>query len=252
MTGVPTWLAAAPQQPGNAGMINQFHGYHNAVFMGAQGTLQSNQSVGTGIFQNSSTNWLSTTFQTGLTQTTIGVIKLALATVGGSPTLPLIAPIVVSIYTDNLGVPGTLVASATLNNEYVYTSSFWVSVPFGVTGLAASTNYHVVTAIVGSASHYYTWQQSTQGTGAATSPDGVTWTTQSYGLMYQVYDFTGSPTNGQPGFIVEDNGARWTQVTYNSLNQPVTIAEYTTGQNGTYLYQTRTLSYTQGLLTGIS
>lgn len=252
MTGVPTWLAAAPQAPGNAGMINQFHGYHNAVFLGAQGALQSNQSTGTGIFQATNTSWLATTFQMGLTQTTIGVVKLALATVGGSPTLPLIPPMTVSLYTDNLGAPGTLVSSTTLNNEYVYTSSFWVSVPLAVTGLSSSANYWIVISTVGSASHYYTWQQSTQGIGASTSPDGVTWTSQSYGLMYQVYDFTGSPTNGQPSFIVEDNGARWTLITYNSNSLPATIAEYTTGQNGTYVYQTRTLSYTQGLLTGIS
>lgn len=252
MTGVPTWLAAVAGQPGQSGAVNQFHAFHSATYMGAQGTLQSSQTTGTGIYQASYTNWLSTTFQTGVSQTTIGTVKLQLNDVGGSPTSAAIPTLSVSLYTDNAGVPGSVVTTSTLTSEFVYTSGFWVSVPMPTTGLAASTNYHIVTQLTGSSSHYYAWQQSTQGTGAATAPDGATWTTQSYGLMYEVYDFTGSPTNGLVGYLVEDGGLRWTQITYNSLSQPTSIAEYTAGPNGTYIYQSRNLTYTNGLLTGIS
>ena len=125
-----------------------------------------------------------------------------------------------------------------------------ITIPLPITGLTPLANYHIVTQIVGTSSHYYTWQRSNQTSGAATSANGTSWTNQTYGLMYQVYD---TSSNGQLLSIFEDNGARWTDFTYNvngSINQ---ISQYTVAQtSASYLQTVGTLSYTNGLLTGVS
>lgn len=249
MAVTPVWQAAAPGYGANAGHANQFIGMHSAQFIYAGGTLRTSQATGNGFYTDSYTNLVSQTITTTSLQTSIGSIELQLNAVGGSPTLPLIPSLTVSLYADLVGAPtGSPLASTILNGNTVYSAPFWVPIPLYVAGLTPSTTYHLVTSMVGTSSHYYTWQRSNQTSGAAVSTNGTTWTNQSYGMLYKVYDSNGT---GQLQYIYEDGGARWTQLSYNTNNTPATATEYTTGQGSSYLYSGRTFNYTTGVFTSL-
>lgn len=249
MSTVPAMLAAASGQPGNAGLINQFLAAHNASFVYSGAQVVVSQATGTGVYQSTQSQWLSQTFTTGVSQTAIGSVALQLSAIGGSPTSALIAPLTVGLYADSGGLPsGSALATATVSSQYVYSQPFWMSVPLPVT-VTPSTTYHLVTSLVGASGHYYVWQQSNQVTGAATAPDGVTWTQQPYGLMYEVLDQTAS---GQLTSISEDNGALITTFTYTSLGLIATITQTAVTQAGSSISSSGTLTYSNGLLTGVS
>jgi hypothetical protein len=249
MSFIPAYLGASVKSNAQAGQANQFLATHTAQFI-YPGALQSSQTTGSSVYSSTLTQWLSQTIVTASTQTTIGSVQLQLSAVGGSPTLSLIPPLQVGLYADAGGLPsGTALASATLGSSSIYSAPFWLTVPLAATGLTGSTTYHIVTSLVGTAGHYYVWQQSNQITGAATSPDGVTWSNAAYGLMYQVFDQTGGALLQT---ISEDNGARITNFAYDALNRISQITEYTVAQDGSYIVSTRTLTYSNGLLTGVS
>lgn len=252
MVVTPTWLGATAGFSGVAGQANQFLGTHAAQFV-YSGTLREGQSTGSSVYSSSQSTWLSQEFTTASTQTSISYLQLQISTVGGSPTLQLINPLIVSLYADSLGFPtGSPLITTTVSSQQVYNSGFWLVVPMPITSLTGLTNYHIVTQAVGTATHYYTWQQAVSGTGAATSSDGVSWTAQSYGFMYQVYDQSGT-LGSKVNAVIEDNGARLTQFTYNANGTLATTNEYNVAQGtNTYLSQNRTFTYTNGLLTGVS
>ena len=250
MAVTPAWQAATVGSEANAGHINQFLGNHQSVFL-YQGTVRSSQTTGTAVYSNTLTRWLAQTITTAAGQTAIGYVQLQLAAVGGSPTTNLIAPLTVSIYADSEGFPtGSALATTALSDSYVYMSPFWVTIPLPVSGLVPLTRYHIVTQIVGTTGHFYVWQQSNQTSGSATSTDGSVWVSNSYGLMYQVFD---EGVSGLLQSIFEDSGARWREFSYNSNNQITQIVDYVIGQtSGGYLSAAHTLTYSGGLLTGVS
>lgn len=248
MSQVPAYLAQASGFPTNAGAVGQFLGAHTAVFIYSGAVVQAQQATGTGVYQTTQGLWLSQTITTGSTQTTLGSIGLQLSAVGGSPTLPLTAPLTVALYTDVGGSPGSAIATTTVSGQYVYSAPFWLQIPFGL-AVTASTTYHVVVSPVGTSSHYYLWQQSNQLQGAATAPDGVLWTTQAYGLMWQVLDSTPA---GQLLAVSEDNGQLITQFTYASLGLVATVTQTAVTQSGSSISSVGSLSYSNGLLTGVS
>lgn len=250
MTAIPAWLAATPGRQGLAGHVTQFLGTHASTLL-YQGTLATSQATGSGFFSDTQTQWLAQAITTGSAQTAIGYIQLQLSAVGGSPTSALIPPLTVSLYANNSGTPaGSPLASTTISCQAVYGAPFWVSIPLPVTGLTPSHTYQLVTTMVGTSSHYYAWQHSNQTSGAASSATGSSWTTQAYGLMYQVYD---QSQVGQLQLIYEDAGARWTQFTYGTNGSIAQVTEYTAGQTATgYQQTTSTLAYSGGLLTGVS
>jgi hypothetical protein len=185
-----------------------------------------------------------------VSQTAIGSLQLQVSAVGGSPTLNLTPPLQVSLYADAAGQPsGPALASVSVPGAYIYAAPFWLTVPLAVSGLAAGAAYNVVTAMAGTAGHYYVWQHSNQASGAGTSPDGITWTNQAYGLMYQVFDQSGS---GLLQMICDDSGARITTFTYDAQNRISQVAEYAAAQGGGYIQSSGTLSYSNGLLMGVS
>lgn len=249
MSQVPAMLAQSSGYPTNAGAVGQFLGTHNAVCLYSGAVVQTSQATGSGIFQSTQSQWLSQTITTGAAQTVIGSIGLQLSTVGGSPTLPLIPPLTVALYADAGGLPsGPALASAVVSCQYVYGQPFWLQVPLGVT-VTASTVYHVATNLVGTSSHYYLWQQSNQLQGAAVAPDGVQWSLASYGLMYEVLDNTAA---GQLMAVSEDAGALITQFTYTARGLVATVTQHALTQSGSSITSSGSLTYTNGLLTGVS
>jgi len=247
---VANWLAASAGSAANAGQVNQFLGTHTSTWLYA-GVSRASQSTGSGVYSSTTGQYLAQSFTTGSSQTTVGAVYLQVSTVGGSPVTASIAPLALSLYASSAGAPaGTALGSVALNEQYVYSSSFWVQFPLAVTGLSPGTTYQLVLSPVGTASAYYAWQHSNQTSGASVSTDASTWNAQTYGLMYQVYD---QGTSGQVQYLYEDSGARWTHLTYDAFGRVATITEYTTAQNPASPFQsTRTLSYTNGSLTGVS
>lgn len=247
----PTYLAAVAGRAANSGQINQFLGSHQTQFVYAGGAIQSQAAIGTSVYETTATQWYSQLFATTSSQTSIGAVNVQISTVGGSPTLQLIPPLVISLYADSAGQPtGSPLVTNTVSSSFVYSAPFWLTVPLPIIGLTPSTFYHITVQMVGSGTNYYVWQHSNTGSGASTSPDGVTWTGQSYGLMYQVLDTSGT---GQLNYIYEDGGAQWSQLSYNSLGLLSQITQFTTGQTvAGNLQTTRTLTYTNGFLTGVS
>lgn len=248
---VASWLAATAGQRPQPGQLTQFLGGHSATFVHAGSTLQSSQATGDALYVSTASTYLTQEIVTGPAQTVIGSLGLQISTVGGSPVSATIPPLQVSLYASSLGLPtGSALASTTLAEQFAYSGPFWLTVPLAATGLAPSTPYQIVVAAAGTSSAYYVWQRSNQTAGAATSPDGATWAAQAYGFMYQVYDLAG--TTGPPLYVLEDAGARVTQLTYNAAGQLTGIAETTAAQGGGTLYSSRTIAYSGRFPIGVS
>lgn len=246
----PAWLAASVGKRGDSGLITQFLGGHNAQWIYTNpGAVQTQQATGAAVYQSLQSGYLSQTITTGSAQTAIGQVSLQISTVGGSAVTATISPLTVSLFAAASGLPvGAPLASAQLAEPYVYAGAFWLPVPLLASGLSPSSIYCLVVTGAGSPSAYYVWQQSNQASGAATSPDGSTWTPQSYGLMYQVY---GTGGTGQIQSIVADDGARITNLTWSGTTL-TGITEYTIAQDGTTLVSSRTLTYaSNGLLKAV-
>lgn len=233
------------------GQVNQLLGSHAATFVYAGNTIQAGETIGSGLYIATTGQYLAQEFVTGTAQSVIGTVHLQVSTVGGSPITATITPLQVALYASSAGAPvGTPIATSTVSEQYVYSGGFLLTVPLGVTGLAPSTPYQIVVAPAGAGGAYYVWQRSNQTSGAATSPDGVTWTSQSYGLMFEVFDLSGSA--GPPLYVLEDSGARVTALAYNAAGQLTGITETTVAQGGGSLFSARTLTYSNNLLTGVA
>lgn len=244
----PPYLAAAIGTRGDAAQINQFLGAHGSQWLYAGGVLQAGQSTGTGVYASLASGYLTQVIALGASQTTIGHVALQLSTVGGSPVTATIGPLQVALYAAAQGLPtGPALASVHLAEPYVYSGAFWLTVPLNASGLSPGGLYCLTATGAGASGAYYVWQHSNQPSGAATSPDGVAWTAQPFGLMWQVYDATAT---GLPITLVDDGGARTTSLTYTG-GQLTGISEYTLAQAGPALASNRTLTYTGGLLTGV-
>jgi hypothetical protein len=241
MTGIPTWLGATSGQATQAGQVNQLLGAHAVTFI-YQGTQQAAQStVGSGAV-NSNSLWIAQSFTTGSGQTAAGRVVLTLA-VTSSP-----APMTVGLYASSAGAPtGSALVLVSVPKEFLTGTAAALSIPLPAI-VTASTTYWIVATAVGDVSNYYSWSKSNQVSGASTSANGTTWTTQAYGLLFQVYDQT---ANSLLTHTFEDSGARWTGLSYTG-NQITTLREYTTAQASGYIQSSRTLSYSGALLTKVA
>lgn len=243
----PIWQAATAGQQPRAAHVNQLLGTHTHrfIYTGVQTSAQT--TTGTGSVTTNGT-WLAQSFTTAAGQTAIGYV-IAYITSGGASSGSQLGPTTLSLYANSGGAPsGSALASVTLTAEYVSGAPTLVTFPLPVSGLAAATTYWLVLASAGNATYSYQWLKSNQTSGASTSPDGITWTAQTYGLVYEVYDQTVvNPLVAS----WEDSGARWVWVAHNTSGELTTIAEYTAGQTAAGYNQTfRNLSYTSGQLTG--
>jgi hypothetical protein len=141
--------------------------------------------------------------------------------------------------------------STTVPTSYLTAGGATVSIPVPVNMLTPSTQYWLVVPAVGDPSNFYTWNRNNQVSGASTSPDGVTWTPQAYGFIYNVFDLTlGS---GSLAHTWEDSGARWLDLVSTAANVPTALTEYTVAQAANdYVYSSRTLTYDSSGLNLIS
>lgn len=246
---VPAWLAASPGQRALPGQINQFLGTHGSTWVYA-GAQRAAQTTGSAAYSSTASTYLAQQFTTAVGQTTVGQVWLQLSAVGGSPVTATISPLTVGLYASSAGSPtGTAITSTALAEQQVYSAPFWLPVPLAATGLTASTVYQLVVSAAGSGSAYYAWQHSNQTSGASTSPTGSAWSSQPFGLMFQVFDQT---PGGLIQFFYDDAGARTVQLGYNAQGLPTTLTESAIAQDGSVLYSTRTLTYSGGMLTGVA
>lgn len=250
MATTPTWQAGTSGSVPKSAHATQFLGTHamQVLYTGVQRAAQTTAGSG-----NVSTNglYLAQSFSTASGQTAIGyVVAQILATeVTGVETSP--GPTTLSLHANSSGAPAsTTLASVTLSQEYGAFTPTWAVLPLPVTGLTASTTYWLVLAAAGNATYHYTWNKSNQASGASTSTNGTSWTAQSYGLLFQVYDQT---VTGQQVATWEDSGARWTWTGRNATGTINAYAAYTAGQTTSgYCQAYRNFTSTNGLLTGVT
>lgn len=245
----PAWNGATSGQQPLAGQINQFLGAHSSALVYSGAVVQSSRTtVGSGSVASNGL-WIAQQFTTGASQTAIGRVDIDLQPTG--VTGAQLSPAVIGIYANSGGAPsGSALVSTLVPAEYFPMFGAYTYVPMPVSGLTANTVYWLVVQAAGNATYYYPWLKSNQTSGASTSPDGVTWTAQSYGLLYKVYDDTAA---GSVLFTWEDSGARWTYTPSNAQGTPSTLSEYTAAQAaGDYVFSSRNFAYTNGLLTSVS
>lgn len=238
----PVWLGATAAQAGQAGQINQFLGTHAVTYL-YTGTRQGGQSTAGSGSTNTNGTYLAQSFTAG-SAFSLGRITLTLA-LTGTP-----VPTTVSIQTSSGGAPsGTVLATTTLPHDIVPGSATLVSIPVPC-ALTSGTGYWIVVAAAGDASDFYAWSRSNQTSGASTSTNGTSWSTQTYGFIYNYYD---QSVVLPLAHTYEDSGARWTAFTFNASNQPTVLDEYTVAQGmNQYTYSGRSFTYTSGSLTSIS
>ena len=248
MTGTPIWQAATTGQPPLAAHVNQFLGTHAVtnLYMGVQTASQTTAGTG-GVSTNGL--WIAQQFTTGAAQTALGYIGIQLS--GPATTGANLGPLTVGIYANSAGAPtGVALISQVYTIEYVSAGPAYPILPLPVSALTPSTTYWIVSQPAGNVTYNYTWGKSNQTSGASTSTNGTTWSAQTYGLLFQVFDQT---ISGLLTCTWEDSGVRYTWIAYNANNLPSSYAEYTAGQTiPGYLQSFRNFTYSNGLLTGVS
>ena len=238
----PAWLAASTGQQPQAAQVNQFLGTHAAVMVYSGALLLQQNTAGSGSVNTNGT-YLAQQF-TFSNSHPVGRVVLTLALTGAP------VPTVVSLRPDNAGAPAsTLLAAAALPPGFVGASPAAVSIPLPVT-LSPGT-YWIVAAAAGDAGDFFAWSKSNQVSGASTSTNGTSWTAQTYGLLFQVWD----NTVVQPlVHTFEDAGARWTAFAVITTTSALTkLSEYTAAQAANdYLSSVRAFTQANGLPTSIT
>jgi hypothetical protein len=237
----PAWIGATPNQLPLAAQVNQFLGTHAITYLytGASGGGQT--TLGSGAV-NSNGLYIAQSF-TAVANYNLGRVVPAFNAVTGSPT----APTTVSIQTSSGGAPsGTALVTTTVPPQFLASN---VSIPVPCS-LTSGTVYWIVLAAVGDASDYVSWLKTNQTSGASTSTNGTSWTAQTYGLYYSLWD--------QELYLPlthtwEDGGARWTAESYTGVNLLSSLREYTVAQGtNQYVSSSRALTYSGTNLIGVT
>lgn len=135
--------------------------------------------------------------------------------------------ILVCLYSDNSGSPGTLLATtslaaSSLTSSYVYNTFRFASAP----AVTATTVYWIVAYVQETGTGSYKWSSTTTATTAKTSTDsGVTWSSTSYALNFKQYYAT---TDGCKG-IFRATKSDGTKVTLLAHGTSLYTVDNTTG-----------------------
>lgn len=111
-------------------------------------------------------------------------------------------PLIVAIYSDNSGSPGTLLAissvpNSSITSSYQYLSPRYIEAPTVTSGTA----YWIVAYIQSDGSNSYAWSSTTSASTAKTSPDaGNTWVSAAYAMNVKTYVSTSGGVKGQTRF----------------------------------------------------
>lgn len=187
------------------------------------GNLTATTGAADGIL--TTVNWLAQSFTVSasgrLTKVDINVKNDASGT----------APLIVKIYSDNGGQPGTLLATSSISagnvpGAYAYTSARFIEAP----SVSTATTYWIVTHQQSEGTNNYKWSSTTSTTGASTSNSGNSWTSQSYAFNYKAYVSTSGKIKGVTRF-------------YRTTAAPITVFAH-----GTQLY---TVNDSTGAITSI-
>ncbi len=119
--------------------------------------------------------------------------------------------ILIDIYSDSAGSPGTLIGrasipAATPTGSYGYVAARLIMAPEVTNG----EDYWTVAHIQDDGSGNYNWSSTTNATTAKTSTNGTSWSTTTYDLNHKAYISTDAGTLGE-GFeaIKSDGTVRW-------------------------------------------
>lgn len=108
------------------------------------------------------------------------------------------APVMVEIYSDSSGEPGTLLAQSSILQadiaaSYGYLPCRFIEAP----SVTAASVYWIVVYIQDDGTNDYKWSSTTSATTALSSSDsGVTWASTSYALNFKTYISTSGGTKG--------------------------------------------------------
>ena len=229
-----TWFPAVAHQSAQAAQINQFLTGHVCQYLYDGASVASN-AAGSGTVESSS--WVAQSFTlTGVT--TVGRVEFPLAHTGS------VSPVTVALYTNSGGLPGTLIVAAQVPLQ---SASGVISVPLPATGLTSGGTYWLVMEKLGASGNDWQWTKGTAGSGAATSTNGTSWTTQAYSMEFTVYD---QSVSGDVRHIVYDGDptSRWIGFDYTA--GLVTAMRDSVGSG--VVASALSLAYTSGQLTGAS
>lgn len=237
----PNWIGASNGSPQLAAQVNQLLGTHAITYLysGASGGGQT--TLGSG-GTNTNGLYIAQSF-TAIATYNLGRVVLGFNTLTGTPT----APLTVSIQTNSGSAPsGTALITTTVPVQNLV-SNVSIPVPCSLTN---ATTYWIVLTPAGDASDFATWLKTNQSSGASTSANGTTWTAQTYGLYYALWDQSAIPPLHHTW---EDGGARWTTLALNGLSAPTSLQEYTVAQvAGDYVYSSRAMTYSSSFLTSVT
>lgn len=240
----PNWIGATSGQPPLAAQVNQFLGTHvfQVIYTGVVTSQQATAGSGT---VNSNGTYYAQSFTTGASTTAIGRLTLTMTTTLNP------GPLTVQLQTNSAGAPsGTVLQTTIIPPGWANATPTAQSIPIPVTGLSASTEYWVVTQPAGDASNFYSFSKSNQTSGASTSTNGTTWTAQTYGLLYAVYDQT---AGGAVKHTWEDGNARITAWTENTNGTVASLEEYTVAQGSQqFVYSYRGFTYAGNIFVSTS
>lgn len=157
------------------------------------------------------TTWLGQTFTAGasgrLTKVDVRLKNDASGT----------GPVIVAVYSDSSGSPGTLLAtssilSSSITGSYQYLSARFIEAP----SITSGTAYWIVVYVQADGSNNYKWSSTTSATTAKSSVDsGSSWTATSYALNIKTYYSTSGIVKGVHRF-------------YKSGTSPVTLMAFGT------------------------
>lgn len=112
------------------------------------------------------------------------------------------APLIVKIYSNNGGVPGTLMATTSISNSsisgsYAYLTARTIEAP----AVTTATTYFIVSNQQTEGTGDYKWSSTSSATDALVSVNsGNSWSSTSYALNYRVYVSTSGGVLGQTRF----------------------------------------------------